>query len=169
MISSPSFSIPSIDDGEDFDAGGRYAVGCGVWRIAGMGVGRVRPPDDVENCEVFEVERVCRWRPLTGVNVTSDMEREYTPLYSLAIPRLARLSFSAAGRERSRELASLDDSLRRYGLILSGCDEAEAGMCRDISVQDSSMVVLGVSDRLNVNAPPSATGLSGLANDDEAE
>jgi hypothetical protein len=51
-------------------------VGCGVWRIAGMGVGRVKPLDDVENCEVLEVERVWRWRPLTGLKVTSDMERE---------------------------------------------------------------------------------------------
>ena len=168
-MSPLSFSTPSIDDGDDFDAGERYAVGCGVWRIADMGVGRVKPPDDVENCEVFEVERVCRWRPFTGVKVTSDIEREYTPLYSLTMPRLARLSFSAAGRERSKEFASLDDSFRRYGLILSGCEDVEADMCRGISFQDSSMVVLGVSDRLNVKAPPSATGLSGLANDEEAE
>ena len=78
MISSPSFSRPSIDDGDGLDAGGRYVymVGCGVWRIAGMGVGRVRPLEDVENCEVLEVERVWRWRPLTGLKVTSDMERE---------------------------------------------------------------------------------------------
>jgi hypothetical protein len=86
------------------------------------------------------------------------------------MPRHARLSFSAAGRERSKALLSLDDSFRKYGLILSGCEEVTAGMCRGSAVvQDSSMVVLGVSDRLNVKAPESATGLSGLARDDEAE
>src|SRR5690242_16082776 len=76
MISSPSCSSPSIDEGDDLDAGGRYAVGCGVWRIAGIGVGRVRPPDEVENWDVLELERACRWRPLTWLKVTSDMERE---------------------------------------------------------------------------------------------
>lgn len=96
------------------------------------------------------------------------------------MPRLARLSFSAAGRDRSSELTSLDDSFRRYGLILSGCVEVEvevpvelaaaaaAAWC-GISGHDSSMVVRCVSERLNVKAPPSATGLSGLASDDEAE
>src|SRR5690242_3006027 len=83
--------------------------------------------------------------------------------------RLARPSFSAAGRERSSEFASLDPSLRRYGLILRGFEAADADMWRGIAAQDSSMVVLGVSERLKVKAPPSATGLSGLASDDEAE
>ena len=99
------------------------------------------------------------------------------PWYSLAMPRLARLSFSAAGRERSSELTSRDDSFRRYGLILSGCVEVEvevqvevaASAWCGISGHDSSMVVRCVSERLNVKAPPSATGLSGLASDDEAE
>ena len=78
-------------------------------------------------------------------------------------------------------MTSLDDSFRRYGLILSGCVEVEvevqvevaaaaaaAAWC-GISGHDSSMVVRCVSERLNVKAPPSATGLSGLASDDEAE
>ena len=133
-----------------------------------MGVGRTRPPDDVENCDVFEVERVCRWRGLTWVKVASESEREYAPSYSLKL-RPARFSFSAAGREKSRPLLSFADNFRRYGLILRGCDETAAGMCRDDSIQGSSMVVLGVSDRLKVNAPPSATGLSGLARLEEAE
>jgi hypothetical protein len=42
----------------------------------GNGVGRGRPPEDVENCDVLDVDRVCRWRPFTGVKVTSDMDLE---------------------------------------------------------------------------------------------
>jgi hypothetical protein len=58
MISSPSFSLPSTDGGLDVEMGETYD--CGVWRIGGRGVGRWYPPDDVENCDVFEVDRVCR-------------------------------------------------------------------------------------------------------------
>lgn len=60
MISSASFSLPlSIDGGSDGDKGFE-TYDCGVWRIGGKGVGRCRPPDDVENCDMLEVERVCR-------------------------------------------------------------------------------------------------------------
>ena len=74
-------------------------------------MGRCRP-DEVEKCEVLEAERVCRWRPLTGVKVTSARERGEAP-YS-EIPKPAR-SFSSAGRERSRPegWVSLADSLRK--------------------------------------------------------
>lgn len=73
MMPVPSSSLPSTDAGVDFEIGGMY--GWGVWRIEGSGVGRCRP-EEVEKCEVLEVERLCRWRPLTGVKVTSVMDRE---------------------------------------------------------------------------------------------
>jgi hypothetical protein len=77
------------------------------------------------------------------------------------MPKPARPSFSAAGRERSRPLwVSLDDSLRRYGLILSG---VAVGIGRCGSVQGpSSYVTLGVSERLKVKVPELRGGLSGL-------
>lgn len=74
MISSASVSLPSTDAGVDFDMGGVY--GRGVWRAGGMygAVGRCKL-EDVENCEVFEVERVCRWRPFfTEAKLTSTTE-----------------------------------------------------------------------------------------------
>jgi hypothetical protein len=79
------------------------------------------------------------------------------------MPRPARPSFSAAGRERSSPLCcSLDDSFRRYGLILSWCDDGVAvGMGRCGSIQGSSYVVLGVSERLNVKDPELRAGLRG--------
>lgn len=73
-LASCSCSLPRIDGGSAGDMGETNE--CGVWRIEGSGVGRCIPPDDVENCDVFEVERVCRWRPFTGVKVTSDIDLE---------------------------------------------------------------------------------------------
>lgn len=79
------------------------------------------------------------------------------------MPKPARPSFSAAGRDRSSPLlASLADSLRRYGLILLWCNVVAVGMGRCGSVQGSSKVVLGVSLRLNVKVPELRGGLSGL-------
>jgi hypothetical protein len=43
--------------------------------MAGRGVGRCSPEEE-ENCDVLDVERLCLWRPLTGEKVTSDMDRE---------------------------------------------------------------------------------------------
>lgn len=78
------------------------------------------------------------------------------------MPKPARPSFSAAGRERSSPLlCSLDDSFRRYGLILSWCDVVAAGMGRCGSIQGSSYVVFGVSERLKAKDPELRAGLSG--------
>lgn len=74
MISSASVSLPSTEAGVDLDMGGVY--GRGVWRAGGMyvAVGRCRL-EDVENCEVFEVERLCRLRPFfTEAKLTSTTE-----------------------------------------------------------------------------------------------
>lgn len=87
----------------------------------------------MENCDVLEVERLCRPRLFMPVKWTSDTEREYSVMPSPASP-----SFSAAGRDRSMELLSLEESLRRYGLILSGCGAVAEGMGRAGSFQGSS-------------------------------
>jgi hypothetical protein len=85
---------------------------------------------------VLEVERLCRTRWFRPVKLTSATEGEYPP-YS-AMPSPARPSFSAAGRDRSSELLSLEESFRRYGLILSGFDEVAVGIGRVGSFQGSS-------------------------------
>jgi hypothetical protein len=106
MISSTSCSLPSIDEGVDLDIGGVY--GRGVWRIGGMYGTVGRRLEEVENCEVFEVERLWRPRLFMPVKLTSETDLEYS-----VMPKPARPSFSAAGLDRSSEWASLADSLRR--------------------------------------------------------
>lgn len=78
--------------------------GCGVWRIGGIYGGVGRSDEAVENCELFEVDLLCRTRLLRPVKVTSAADGEYS-----AIPSPAKPSFSAAGRERSKEFGSREE------------------------------------------------------------